>query len=311
MTNLRRLRRISPWVFTALIGVTSPVSAQVDFSGGWTSVVHEDLGYRIDGAGAAGGIDGASGPAFGDYTGLPLNDAARRMADSWDARIHDAREHQTIGSGLAAWWVFDPGRMRISNVIEEASERLVGLRLYHINIAGTGSSRTIWLDGRPHPPEYAAHTWAGFSTGHWDGDILTVETTHVKAGWIRRNGAPASDQATIAQHVIRHGNVLTIVSIVTDPIYLEEPYIASSSWTLDVKQQLGDPISVEIVDEIRGQPAVYVPHYLPGENPFLREFSERFGLPFEATRGGKKTTYPEYQLTLKVMGVGQPKLTTR
>jgi len=41
------------------------------------------------------------------------------------------------------------------------------------------------MDGRPHPPEYAAHTWQGFSTGKWDGDVLTVTTTHLKIGWIQ------------------------------------------------------------------------------------------------------------------------------
>ena len=30
--------------------------------------------------------------------------------------------------------------------------------------------RTIWMDGRPHPPEYAPHTFMGFSTGEWNGD---------------------------------------------------------------------------------------------------------------------------------------------
>src|SRR5436309_1265743 len=299
MESLRRLRDVGPWLLGALSFVSSPASAQIDFSGEWASMIHEDLGHRVDGAAAVPGIAGAGGPQFGDYTGLPINNAARLLADSWDARIHDAREHQTISTGLAAWWVFQAGGMRISKVTDEATERVVGLKIYRITVAGISESRTIWLDGRPRPPDYAAHTWAGFSTGRWEGDILTVETTHVKAGWVRRNGVPASDQATITQHFIRHGNVLTVVNIVHDPIYLEEPYFASASWTLDLKQQLGDPIPVEIVDEIRGQPAVYVPHYLPGTNPFLHEFADGLGLPFEATRGGKDTTYPEYQLTIR------------
>ena len=51
--------------------------------------------------------------------------------------------------------------------------------------------RTIWMDGRPHPPEYAPHTFMGFSTGEWNGDILTITTTHIKAGYFRRSGMPA------------------------------------------------------------------------------------------------------------------------
>ena len=134
--------------------------------------------------------------------------------------------------------------------------------------------------------------------------MLTVETTHVKAAWIRRNGVPASDHAIVTERIIRHENVLTIISIVHDPVYLDEPYIASASWRLDPRQQLGDPIPVEIVDEVRGQPGPYVPHYLPGANPWLHEFADVMGLPFEATRGGRDTTYPEYQFTLKGLAGG-------
>jgi len=53
------------------------------------------------------------------------------------------------------------------------------------------------------------------------------------------------------------------------------------------------------VDEVVPQPKGYVPHYLPGTNPFLREETDRFKIPYEAARGGKATTYPEYQLRLK------------
>ena len=75
----------------------------------------------------------------------------------------------------------------------------------------------LWLDGRPHPPAHAAHTWAGFSTARWDGDALTVFTTHLKAGWLQRNGVAHSDRATMTERFIRHGNHLTVVSIVDDP----------------------------------------------------------------------------------------------
>jgi len=37
-----------------------------------------------------------------------------------------------------------------------------------------------------------------------------------------------------------------------------------------------------------------VPHFLPGENPFLGDFSEKFGLPLEAVFRGAEATYPEY-----------------
>ncbi len=67
------------------------------------------------------------------------------------------------------------------------------------------SERTIYMDGRGHPPEYANHTWQGSSTAVWEGNMLTVTTTHLKENYLRRNGVPRSDQATVTEHWMRHG----------------------------------------------------------------------------------------------------------
>jgi hypothetical protein len=227
-----------------------------------------------------------------------MNDAARRKADSWDASILSVREHQTQPSS-AVYWSRSAADMRISKVVDDATQEVLAFKIFRSPGTGAGgTTRMIWMDGRPHPPAYAAHTWQGFSTGRWEGHMLTVETTHIKMGAINRNGAPHSDRATLTEHFIRHGDVLTLVSIVRDPQYLEEPLIRSSNWVLDPTQQL-QPVPTVIVDEIAGRPDGYVPHHLPGANSQLREFAERERLPFEATRGGKDSTYPEYQLRLK------------
>ena len=80
------------------------------------------------------------------------------------------------------------------------------------------------MDGRPRPSPHAQHSWQGFSTGEWEGDMLKVTTTHLKEGWLRRNGVPRSDKATLIEHFIRHGDYLTLVTIVKDPVYLTEPF---------------------------------------------------------------------------------------
>jgi hypothetical protein len=82
----------------------------------------------------------------------------------------------------------------------------------------------IFMDGRPHPPAYAIHTFPGFSTGKYEGNILTVETTHIKRGWIRAPGVAQSDEATVREHFIRHGDRITIFSVTTDPVILTEPF---------------------------------------------------------------------------------------
>ena len=154
----------------------------------------------------------------------------------------------------------------------------------------------IWLDGRPHPPELAAHTFAGFSTGAWDTNMLNVYTTHLKESYMRRNGLPRSDKATYTDHWVRHGNYLTVTTVITDPVFLTEPLVRSQTWVLDPGQRLARSFC-EYAPEIP-KAADVVPNHLPGTNPFLHEVADWYGLPYEATRGGAETLYPEYRLKM-------------
>ena len=129
--------------------------------------------------------------------------------------------------------------------------------------------RTIWMDGRPHPPEYAPHTFMGFSTGEWNGDILTITTTHIKAGYFRRSGVPGSDRTTVVEHWMRHGNVLSQVTIATDPVYLTEPYIRSQEFVLMERDNTNWLYNCEYAMEVPTDKNE-VPHYLPGQEPVDR-----------------------------------------
>src|SRR5437762_11782932 len=140
-------------------------------------------------------------------------------------------------------------------------------------------------------------TGAHTGTGKWEGDMLTVTPTHLKAGWIRRNGIPRSDRATLTEHWIRHGDYLTLVSIINDPSYLTEPFIRTTNWVLDPRQQIA-PYPCEAVVEV-DRPKGTVPHHLPDANPFLSEFPKRHELPEVAARGGAQTMYPEFPEKMK------------
>ena len=263
---------------------SSPVLAQRDLSGEWGGLYHEDQPHRIP------------GPELGDYTGIPLNDASRLKADSWDASILSLREHQAKPHP-STYSLRGPANIRIRKEVDPATQETIAYELF-----GTfgQATRMIWLDGRPHPPAHVAHTWAGFSTGRWDGDVLEVFTTHLKVGWLQRNGVAHSDKATMTERFIRHGDHLTVVSIVDDPVYLEEPFIRSTNWMLSPNQELRRT-QFDVVDEIAGQRKGEVPHLLPGSPDALlklSEFASRFGLPRGAARGGAATTYPEYQRTM-------------
>ena len=271
-----------------------PALAQVDLSGEWSARYHEDQEHRIP------------GPELGDYTGLPINDAARLKADSWDASILSLREHQAKPHP-STYSLRGPANIRITKQFDPVTQETIAYEIF-----GTfgQATRVLWLDGRAHPPAYAAHTWAGFSTAHWDGDTLTVTTTHLKVGWIQRNGVAHSDMATMTEHFMRHGDVLTVVTIVNDPVYLEEPFIRSSNWVLSLTQDV-TRTQFDVVDEVAGHPKGYVPHYLPGSTGAqlkLTEFASKHKLPVEAARGGAAETYPEYQPSRVPASRFQPRL---
>ena len=116
------------------------------------------------------------------------------------------------------------------------------------------------------------------------------------------NGVPSSDRSVMSEHFMRRGDYLTAVTILYDPVYLTEPYVRSLTWVLDSKLKFERyPCGPnEIVIEIP-RPKGFVPHHLPGTNKWLHDYAKEYHIPFEATKGGAETLYPEYMEKLKVM----------
>jgi hypothetical protein len=271
-------------VLVALVGAT-PARAQADMDGTWQPRYHEDQPERIP------------GPELKDYLGLPINDAARQFADSWDpSRITLPEEQCRVH--VSPYIYRGPTNLRIWEEKQPKTQDVVAIKHYHSTYEQT---RTIYMDGRPHPGPNAAHTWMGFSTGRWDGDMLVIETTHLKQGWVRRNGLPMSDQAHMTEYWVRNGDLLTQIVMLFDPVYLTEPLVKSTEFVRSPRELpaqtwlwVCDPV-VEIATREEGA----VPSYLPGEHPFETEFDQRHGIPHVATRGGAATMYPEFQDVVK------------
>ena len=245
--------------------------------------------------------DTAGQPPLGDYLGIPFNDAGRQRADTTAESLWGTPEYQCRPHSAPHQWRGLGG----ARILKEQDPLTREVKAYHVQFMRS-LDRPIFMDGRPHPPAHAAHTWAGFSTARWDGDALTVFTTHLKAGWLQRNGVAHSDQATMTERFIRHGNILTVVSIVDDPIYLEEPFIRTTNWVLNPGMEIRRT-QFDVVDEVAGRQKGDVPHYLPespGALQKLKEFATHVGLPPAAARGGAATTYPEYQWTMQLPGSG-------
>src|SRR5687767_6004924 len=99
-------------------------SAETDLSGEWTPRYHEDLPERIP------------GPALGEYHGIPLNDAARRRAESWSASILSVLEHQCVPHP-ADYATRGPSHMRIWKEVDRNTQQQVAMRM-RISAWGTG-----------------------------------------------------------------------------------------------------------------------------------------------------------------------------
>ena len=263
-----------------------PALAQVDLAGEWNPRFHEDQPERIP------------GPDIGDYLGLPITEAARLRADAWDASLLTLPEHQ-CKPHPSDYGMRGPANTRWSKEVDRDTQSTIA---WHTHMSWQAPERTIYMDGRPHPPEYAAHTWQGFSTGKFEGNMLTITTTHLKNGWIRRNGIPRSEKATVTEHVMRNGDYLTWMVIINDPVYLTEPFVRTTDFVLDLQQVIA-PYPCESVVEV-DRPLGVVPHHLPGTNTFLTEFTTKYKLPTETARGGAETMYPEYRGKLAGMMKG-------
>lgn len=281
---MRRTTLIGLFLVLAILSSNAPAYAQIDFSGLWAIRHHEDSEER-----------GPGGP-LGDYLGFPINAAGRLRADSWDAALYGLAEWECRPHSTEYMWrSVHPAR------IYKDVDRVTGeTTAFHVNFHDL-IDRVIYLDGRPHPPEEAAHTWAGFSTGKWEGDMLTIETTHMKEYLLKRDGVPVSDLAHMTEHWIRHGDYLTIVQIVYDPVYLTEPFIYSTAFALDLHLQ-DDPTQYCEIEEETDRPKNSVPHRLPGTTTDTEAYAKKFNLPAEAVKGGAETMYPEYRKKIKQAG---------
>ena len=159
------------------LATSVPASAQIELTGSYVPLLYEDY------------IERGPGSDLGDFTGMPMTDEARAKALLYTSNLPSTIERQCLAQ---APWVgmYRPLGMRIWSEVDK-DDKVVAWKIEGDYLRDT---LTIWMDGRPEPSPNALSTAAGFSTGKWEGDTLTVRTTHVKTTWIRcGNGIPASD----------------------------------------------------------------------------------------------------------------------
>ncbi len=105
------------------------------------------------------------------------------------------------------------------------------------------SFRQIFTDGRPLP-EDPEPSWNGYSTGHWEGDTLVVETNGFRDDlWLDLSGSPLTSAAKVTERFRRKSyGTLEIRVTVDDPKAYTEP------WTATLTQQI--VLDTEIMDQI-------------------------------------------------------------
>jgi hypothetical protein len=279
------LFKVPFFVLLAFLLPGIPAFAQVDFTGYWNSPRpnQEDDPERV------------AGPSLVEFLGLPINDQARQWGLAYSPARLSLLEHQCQVHAVH-YILRGPLQMRMWEERDAVTHQLIAI---HQAIQNYEQNRTIWMDNRPHPSINAPHTWMGFSTGVWEGNMLTVTTTHVKQGWHRRQNIPSSDEVTVIEHYVKHGRILTHISVTEDPIYLAEPLIKSEDFNYVENPNTFVPFYrceyTEEGEHARGR----VPSFLPGQNPWVSEYAATHDLPQEATFGGPETMYPEYRTRLK------------
>jgi hypothetical protein len=268
----------------ALLAVPRVALAQIDMTGVWQPRYDEDQPERLP------------GPELGDYGGLPISDAARQFAETWDpSRITLPEEQCRVH--VSPYIYRGPTNLRIFEEKDPKTQQLIAIKHY---ISTYEQTRTIYMDGRQHPGPNAAHTWMGFSTGHYEGDMLVVETDHIKQGWVRRNGLPMSDQAHMTEYFVRNGDVMTQTVILSDPVYLTEPLVKTNDYVRSPRELPAQTwlwVCEPVVEVPR--PPGEVPAYMPGENPYLDEYARRHQIPMIGVLGGAQTMYPEFEKVLE------------
>jgi hypothetical protein len=209
-------------------------TAPIDLTGYWVSVVDEDWRFRM------------VTPAPGDYQGVPMTAAARQAADAWDPAKDEAAGDQCKAYGAPAL-LRVPEHLRFTwqddHTLRLETDAGKQTRLFHFGdwkaAAGPptlqGDSLAVW-----EFPRGSGNAAAEPNAPPGKGS-LKLTTSRLKAGYLRKNGVPYSENAALTEYYDmlkeHNGDLMLVVTIVvTDPQYLREPFIITSHF----KKQVSD-----------------------------------------------------------------------
>ena len=198
---------------------TARASAAIDLTGYWVSVITEDWRLRM------------VTPRKGQYDALTLNAEGRRVGDTWDPDRDEKAGEQCKAYGAANIMRL-PGRLHITwendNTLRIDTDTGNQTRRFHFDRAtpgeptGQGHSVAAW--------QFGPAGRGGARTGS-----LKVVTTNLRAGYVRKNGAPHSDKAVITEYfdvntMPNSDQWMTVTTRIEDPVYFSRPYINTTDF---------------------------------------------------------------------------------
>jgi hypothetical protein len=205
-------------------GRGAPVSARegaaIDLTGYWVSVIAEDWKFRM------------VTPRKGVYDSLMLNAEGRRVADTWDPAKDEAAGEQCRSYG-AANIMRVPGRVHITwqddNTLRLDADAGTQTRLFAFG-AAPAPAEPSWQGQSVAEWQYAPAARGAARTGN-----LKVVTTNLRAGYVRKNGAPYSAKTTVTEYYdlssMPNGDRwFTVTTKVDDPIYSRGPYLTTTDF---------------------------------------------------------------------------------
>jgi hypothetical protein len=223
-------------------------AAPIDLTGNWVSIVTQNWRWRM------------VTPAKGDYQGVPMTPEAAKVANAWDPAKDEAAGEECRSYGAPALMSV-PGRLRITweddNTLKVETDAGMQTRLLHFgdykappNTPRTwqGVSVGQWLTPRPNVPLQLrpAERTADTPPVRPTGGSLRVVTTNLRAGYLRKNGIPYSQNAVLTEdwHVYKRPNGeewLTITTQVEDPQYLSTPRLTAPIFKKEPNGAKWDP----------------------------------------------------------------------
>jgi hypothetical protein len=254
-------------------------AAPFDLAGTWVSIVTEDWRWRM-----------ITAPK-GDTSSVPVNDAGRQIAMQWDAAADAAAGNQCKAFGIGGI-MRQPGRLRITwqddNTAKLEFDAGTQTRLLHFDRTAVPPAERTWQG-------FSIAQWEGPGVGRGPandprvaggglldrgvpggggqglrggppprgiaqinrGGSLKVVTTQFREGYLRKNGVPYSESATITEYFHRlppHPNGdqwLHVVTIVDDPRYLREPFYTSTDFRLEANDAQFNPTPCQVAPPLR------------------------------------------------------------